>query len=42
MPCKVQDEITYPFPNFIHSQTLGMDKKFHLHFIVVVITYPCW
>ena len=28
MPCKMWDEITYPFPNFNHW-SLGMDKYFH-------------
>ena len=44
MPCKVQDEITYPFPNFSGCivEVWEWRSNFILHFITDVITYPCW
>ena len=34
---KVLDEITYPFPNYN-----GAVKGFIPHFVVDVVTYPCY
>ena len=44
MARKVWDEITYPFPNF-NSCTVEVWEwisHFIPHFIMIVITYPCW
>ena len=38
------DEITYPFPNFngFSVEVWEWIKNFIPHFIIDVITYPCW
>ena len=44
MPCKVCDEITYPFPVF-NGATDGVwesIRNFIPHLIMDLITYPCW
>ena len=44
MPGKVLDEITYPFLNF-NGYTVEVKEwksNFILHFIMDVITYPCY
>ena len=44
VPSEVWDEITYPFPNF-NSATVevwGWISNFIPHFIMGVITYPCY
>ena len=44
MPNKVLDEIIYPFQN-VNGSTIEVWKwisDFILHFIMDVITYPCW
>ena len=44
MPCKVWDEIIYPFPNF-NGATVEVWEwiiYFIPHFIMNVITYTCW
>ena len=44
MPSKVWDEIIYPFPNF-NGATIEVWKwvsNFIPHFIMGVITYPCY
>ena len=44
MSSKAWDEITYPFPNF-NGGTIEVWEQisnFILHFIMVVIAYPCW
>ena len=44
MPSKVWDKITYPFPNF-NGATLEVWEwvsNFIPHFIMGLITYPCW
>ena len=44
MPGKVCDEITYPFPNFNGCTVEVWEWKtnFIPHFIMDLITYPCW
>ena len=44
MPCKVWDEITYPFPKFNGATVEVWEwmNNFILYFIMDVITYPCW
>ena len=44
IPSKVCDEITYPFPNLNGCIVEIWERKsnFTPHFIVHVITYPCW
>ena len=44
MPNKVWDEITYPFPNFNGCKIEVWDWKTNSipHFIIDVITHPCW
>ena len=44
MPNEVQDEITYPFPLY-NGYTVEVSEwisDFISHFIMDVITYPCW
>ena len=43
MPCKVWDQITYPFPNFNGSTVEVWEwiNNFIPHIIIHVITYPC-
>ena len=44
LPSKVWDEIAYPFPNF-NGFTIEVSKwmsNFIPHFMMGVITYPCW
>ena len=44
MLSKVRDEITYPFLNF-NGETVEVKEwisNYILHFIMDVITYPCW
>ena len=44
MPNNVWDEIIYPFPNF-NGATIEVwewTSNFISHFIMGVITYPCW
>ena len=44
MPNNVWDKITYPFPNF-NSATVEVREwfsNFIPHFLMDVITYPCW
>ena len=43
MPCKLWDEITYPFPNFngCTVEVWEWISNFTPHFIIDVITYPC-
>ena len=44
MPGKVWDELTYPFPNF-NGATVEVWEwigNFIPHFMIDVITYPCW
>ena len=44
MLCNVWDEITYPFPNF-NGATIEVWEginDFIPHFLMDVITYPCW
>ena len=44
MPSQMWDEITYPFPNFNCAtvEVLGWISLFSSHFLMAVITYPCW
>ena len=44
MTYKVWDEITYPFPNFKGTtfEVWEWISNFILHFMVDMITYPCW
>ena len=44
MPSKVWNEITYPFPNFsgCTMEVWEWISNFISHFIVDVITFPCW
>ena len=44
MPSKVWDEISYPFPKLqrLHRWSLGIINNVIPHFIMDVITYPCW
>ena len=44
MPRKVWDEITYPFINFNCATVVVSEwiSNFIPHFIMDVITYPCW
>ena len=44
MPGKVWDEITYPFLNFngCTDEVKECISNFILHFIIDMITYPCW
>ena len=44
MPRKVWGEITYPFPNFNGAvvDVWGWISNFIPHFMIDVITYPCW
>ena len=44
MPNKMWDEITYLFPNFSGVTIEGWEwiSNFIPHFIMGVITYPCW
>ena len=41
---KVWDEITYPFPNFNDATVEVWEwiSNFFSHFIMFIITYPCW
>ena len=44
MPSKMWDEITYPLLNF-NGATVEVEEwisNIILHFIIDVITYPCW
>ena len=44
MPSKVCDEITYLFPNFNGAtvEVWELINNFIPHFMMGVITYPCW
>ena len=44
MSSKVWDEITYPFPN-INDYTVEVWEWINIfipHFMIDIITYPCW
>ena len=44
MPSKMWDNVTYPFPNFngCTVEVWEWISKFIAHFLMDVITYPCW
>ena len=44
MSSKVQDKIAYPFPNFniCTIEVWEWINNFMPHFLMDVITYPCW
>ena len=42
MPCKMWDEITYPFLNFNTVEVWEWISNFFSHFVIDLITYPCW
>ena len=44
MPREVWDEVTYLFPNFkvCRFEVWERISNFFAHFIMDVITYPCW